>query len=641
MMSLFVIFIFSAVVIGAGAMLAPAWPTRQPRIGLSAALTLGVVIGGALLWSMLFGWDTLVIDYLLFALITTIFLGGTLSYGQMRAEQQGEELSDADQGWPGPHDLLFFAFSALVFVIPALVLPVPLDTDAQGFGYLALMARLGGNFETLAPFHPEVTYLYAPGFPLLVAYLSQQLGLGIHSVQMGVAAVLSLLCVWLAYDLGAEVRDKRLGRTFALAMLGGLGLFTAYMDSHYTTVLALVFALAFVIYALRTLRDGYRADMVGAGLMLGAVVISHPDTTIILVLGYGPWLLTLWFGQPRPTRRRWLMLALVVPFIAGVAIAPWLWRIRPLLSGELLSPFTRSTDYLRTMLTLHGMWIVPVSLIGIVLGLRQRSQAAILAVGWLVMVVDFAALGIAEALFPWLPLFRYDYPFSVAWHGPIIPYTILGGTGLLCLWDRFFRARLEAILHRYAYGLIGAGIVAALLALTFNGQILALSKGRIGFFGAFASHADVQAMTWLRDNTPPEARVLNFPGTNFDNSHEGDWVPVIAERDSVYYRWQPFFHNMEASIAEQDRLRAFWHNPADPAHAPLLAAAGIDYVIVPQIIGNPDSFATAWRWNQPFAWNFEMDSAVANAPYLSLVFEADGAQVFRLAEQRQNGPEEE
>src|SRR5690606_14289692 len=132
-MPLFVIFIFGTVVVGAGAMLAPAWPTREPRIGLAGALALALVIGGALFVAMLTGWDTLVIDYLLFVLVTTIFLGGTLSYGQKRAEERGEELLDADQGWPGPRDLLFFCLVALVFVLPALALPVPLDTDAQGF----------------------------------------------------------------------------------------------------------------------------------------------------------------------------------------------------------------------------------------------------------------------------------------------------------------------------------------------------------------------------------------------------------------------------------------------------------------------------------------------------------------------------
>ena len=168
-MPLFVIFVFGAVVIGAGAMLAPAWPSAQPRIGYISALALGLVMGGAIFWAMLFGWNTLVIDYLLFALVVTIFLMGTLSFGQKRAEARGEVLEDADQGWPGPHDLLLLLVAALVFVIPAMILPVPLDTDAQGFGYLAVMTKLGGSFKTLAPWHPEIEYLYAPGFSLLIA----------------------------------------------------------------------------------------------------------------------------------------------------------------------------------------------------------------------------------------------------------------------------------------------------------------------------------------------------------------------------------------------------------------------------------------------------------------------------------------
>ncbi len=161
-MILFVMFIFAAVVIGAGAMLAPAWPTHQPRIALLAALALGLVIGGAVFWAMLFGWNTLVVDYLLFALVSSIFLFGTLSYGQKRAEKRGETLLDADQGWTSGRDLLLFGFAALIFIIPALIVPVPLDTDAQGFGYLALMARLGGGFDTLAPFHPEITTSIRP-----------------------------------------------------------------------------------------------------------------------------------------------------------------------------------------------------------------------------------------------------------------------------------------------------------------------------------------------------------------------------------------------------------------------------------------------------------------------------------------------
>lgn len=657
-MPLFTIFVFGAVVFGSGTLLSPAWPTRQPRIGLAAALALALVVGGAVFWAMLFGWSTLVIDYLLFALITTIFLGGTLAYAQTRAEAKGETLTDANQGWPGPQDLAFLGLVGLLATLPALALPVPLDTDAQGFGYLALMSRLGGSFDTLGPFNPDIHYLYAPGFSAITAYLSGQLGQSLSSVQFGMGAVLVLMCVWLAYDFGAELADKPLGRAMSVAMMGGLGLYLAYLDSHYTSLMGLVFALAFLTYAFRYLRYRYVVDAVAAGLMLGAVVITHPDTTIILGLGFAPWLLLMWFGEDRPTPRIWLVMAAGIPLVALLAVLPWLLHMLPLLGSDIVSPFSRDVGHWRVMVFYHGVVIVPVALVGAVVALRARKQAALLAVGWLALVVDFSMTGILETLLPGLlaPVVRYDYPFSIAWHGPIIPYTILGGFGLLWLYQRFVAVRWGALLYRYLYVILGGAAALALLAAILSVPILRFSKDKVAFFGAFASHDDVRALEWIRRNTPLESRLLNFPPPQ-----EGDWVPVIAERDSVYYRWQPFFHVTEERqgqeaermqawqgqidpqdvaymqrsgqgfvTAEQARLFAFWRDPADDAHAEALKAFGIDYVVVPQIVGNPDSFADAFRWRAPFAWQVQMQSAVSDAAYLELVFDSHGAQVYRV-----------
>ncbi len=633
-MTLFVIFIFGAVIIGAGAMLAPAFPTSQPRIGLSAAFALGLVIGGTIFWAALFGWNTLVVDYLMFALVTSIFLFGTLSYGQKRAEARGAILLDADQGWTSGRDLLLFAVIALVFVIPALILPVPLDTDAQGFGYLGLMAKLGGSFDTLAPFHPEVTYLYAPGFTALIAYLSGQLNLPLHEIQFGVAAVLGLINVWVMYDLGAELRDKRLGRAMALAAMIGLGLFLAYMDSHMTSLLALIFAGACITFMLRWLFHRRLFDLIAAGLMLGAVVICHPDTTIILGLGLAPWMFTIWLGQPRPTVRAWLALAVGTPVIALVAISPWIISIMPLLGGDIVSPFTRDPGYAVVMLVYHGILIVPIALIGLVTGLRRRDQAVLLSIGWLVLALDFAAVGVTETLLGGvLPaLFRYDYPFSIAWHAPIIPYSILGGMGLLWLWDRFAEARFGAALHRAAPLITSIAIVGLVVIGLLHQPILAFSKGRVGFFGAFSSAADVEAMRWLKDNTPREAVILNHPGP-----HEADWVPVIAERRTVYFRPQPFFRGTEAIEALQESLLPFWRDPSDPANADRLRAAGIEYVIVPQVIAAPETLADMFRWRPPIADIIVPAVPVSSAPYLTLVFDRDGAQVYRIDDPVETG----
>jgi len=73
---------------------------------------------------------------------------------------------------------------------------------------------------------------------------------------------------------------------------------------------------------------------------------------------------------------------------------------------------------------------------------RRRTPIDVLMIGWLALVIDFSSFGLVQHVLPatWL---KYDYPFSIAWHGPIIPYLFLGGTALLWLIDRVGRARAE------------------------------------------------------------------------------------------------------------------------------------------------------------------------------------------------------
>jgi hypothetical protein len=389
-MPIFVIFVFGSIVMGAGSMLAPALPTRGPRIGLAAALVLAIVVVGALGYAALFRWDTLIIDYMWFAMLVGIFLLGTMSAGMFRSEAAGG-LKEYG-GWPGPRELSFFLMVAILFAAPALVLPVPLDTDAQGFGFLALALKSGGSLTTLAPFHPEINWLYSPGLPALVAYLGHQLNAGLQSIQLAVGAVLSFVFVWVAYDFGNELdpdETRRTGIVTAVCALIGTGLIAADLDSHYPALLGLVFALAFLTFAIRFLRDGKRADFLAAAITLAGVPLAQPDMTIILILGYVPWLLTMWLARPRPTVRRWLGLAVGIPVIALIGISPWLMRIAPLLRSSIQSPFEISTRHLLVIFAYHGGLIVILSVIGIVIALRRRNAVDLLMVVWLALIIDF------------------------------------------------------------------------------------------------------------------------------------------------------------------------------------------------------------------------------------------------------------
>lgn len=623
-MDILVYLVLVGVLLGLGLLAATIFPLRGARIGLGAVVFLALIVDGTWFLAPLVGWSARLADgvwLIAFVLLAAGALGSSAYYRQ-RPHLSGFE-------WPSRRDGLFLLLIIALFGVVVAVLPVPLDTDAQGFGYLALMLRDGGEYTTLAPWYPRIDYLYSPAFPGLLAHLSARFDVGIHTLQLVAGAAVAVLFIWTTYDLGCELDGPRTGRAFMLAATLGTGLFTAFMDSHYTALLALTFSLAFLTFVFGFLNTGRWSSALGAVLCLAGVPLTQPDTTIALITGYAPWLLVIWLANPRPSRRVWLGITAVIPLVALGLVLPWLLDIRPLLESDIESPFAVSSSHWRTLVLMHGGLVVALAALGAVIGLRRRTPAQLLALVWLAGIVEFSSLGLLEKTFPSLmePLLKYDYPFSLAWHGPIIPYTILGGLALVWLADRMGSERVDRWVHRAALPLFGLGLIALAGIVVAFDPLLELSKDSpLRLYGAFSSAADVKAMEWLRHHTPPDTRVLNHPGP-----HEADWAPVISERNTVFFRPQPFFQNTGAVEDQQETLRAFWQNPADPKNAELLAACGVQYVLVPQVFGSPDSLDNMLRWRPPLdeAASY-LDSPVSAAPYLRLVYDRDGAQVYEV-----------
>jgi hypothetical protein len=167
-------------------------------------------------------------------------------------------------------------------------------------------------------------------------------------------------------------------------------------------------------------------------------------------------------------------------------------------------------------------------------------------------------------------------------------------------------------------GIVVAGLATAL----FANPIIQLSKGRVYIVGAFSSLADLEAMAWIKNNTPADSFILNYPGI------EGDWAPVLTERKTVQFREQLFYIGAEPAWSLQEAMVAAYHDPASPASEQSIREAGIDYILVPQVIGRPDSFAEAMRWRPPFIQ--PMHSSFANTSYLELVQDFSGAQIYKV-----------
>ena len=581
-MSLFIFFIFGAVLLGAGAMLSPAWPTTQPRVALAATLCLALVVGGAVFYAEAFGWDTLVVDYLLFALLSGVVLGGTLSTAQARAEARGERLEDRDQGWPGPGDLAFFAFAALLLLVPVFHLAAPLGKHGAILGIHSLAVREGGSFTSLAPYLPDGRVMVSPGFHALSAYLSAQLDQTIPLIQLSVAAVIMLLIVWLAYDFGAELVDKRLGRGMAMATLLCLGLYRSYLDGHFAELLALLFMIAFLLYALRLSRKFNLADIVAAGLMLGAVAYSSLSLAIVTVLGWIA-LLVLVSTQGRgesTARARWA-LTFAIPAVALLGIAPWLVNNLPLIWPITPSPFPADPSNLFAIIHEQGIVITLLALRGVWIGLRASGIfrfVSLLMFTWLLLVIEFSCVGVIGRFLS--PIGVLTNAPNLARHGPILPFMWFGGLALHEMWYERVSAALKARLRNAALPIIA--IAAALLVLLAVAGAFRPFLDVLGFPPPALSQDEVAAMTWLRDNTPPNAIVM---------AADGDaWLPVIAER----------------RVAELHAIRYFeW----DMLALRNLHGAGVNFVYVPA-----DS--------QPPADNsFE------------LVFQQRGARVFQRADE--------
>jgi len=562
-MQLFVVFVIGAVIVGAGAMLSPAWPTRQPRIGLAASFSLALLVGGAVWWAQVFGWDTLVIDYMMFALVSFVVLGGTLSSAQARAEAKGEELADADMGWTGPHDLVFFALVGLIALLPLIWLPLPPGTDVIGTGLQALTARLGGTLDTLAPLLADVQVLHAPGVPAIAAYLSQQMNQPIPYVLYGLSAVAFVLAVWAIYDLGSEIGGKALGRTQGLALLISPPLLIAHFGASVTLMMGWLFLLTALAYLFRLGRGGGRLDWIGSGLMVGAALIVDAAVGLAALLAYAAWLIALLVvpGPERPTRAQWLRLTFGVGAAFLFGAGPWLLNATGLMLEFAGTPGALPRwEFVSSLLVLLPGGILGAA-VGWITGDIWQRRAVALAVVWLVGGL------LAGILLPGLPLLGHlAHPGDVQIASFAPALTLLNGFVLLWLWRRFVPNALQARLRRAIWGILAGGAAIVALAL-FGGQASwdAL-RGLLPLPDVQATRADRDALLWLRDNAPADARILN--------DRDGLWVAVLAERAALVL---PDLHTLP-SVAADANIEALWRD----FDAAALQAADVTHIFVPE-----------------------------------------------------------
>lgn len=259
-MILFITFVFAAVIIGAGAMLAPAWQTERPRIGLAAALILAVIIGGAGLWAVIFQWNTLIVDYLLFGIVSAVILGGTIVQAQ-------QNQADVDSHWFSTRDKIFLAMITSLCLLLALWVAM-----SPWQGHLNDPTRQIMTSQSMQ----AVQSVRSLGFHMLSAYLSSQLHQGIPTVQAGLAIGLALLLTLIAYDFGVELHSATGGYIIASGLFIVVILPILLLTEQYDRLLTVIFVIAALTYILRLSRQVSYRDCVALSVILFTLLLTNP-----------------------------------------------------------------------------------------------------------------------------------------------------------------------------------------------------------------------------------------------------------------------------------------------------------------------------------------------------------------------------
>jgi hypothetical protein len=292
------------------------------------------------------------------------------------------------------------------------------------------------------------------------------------------------------------------------------------MGGGITRSLGYLFSTLVIYHALLLYTTGKRRYCLTTALFAALMILSHALAASVTVISVA--VLFLFYGL----NRRGVINSVITAVLVPVLIAPWLF---PVLSQHgletLLNPFQQTTSIItqwRSMLLEWehllgepGLQLVSVfALLGMI---KYLSDRRFFVPVWL---MAFALLGHSRS---YIGLVHYPLALAAAEY-------LINGLAPLILKEK------PSLVRRYFVFLIATVIG---LQIIIQGLEITLTI-------PYVNAAELNAMEWVSEHTPPDASFLVIsPGSSESSDFLAEWFPALTQRKSVLTpqgrEWLPDF----------------------------------------------------------------------------------------------------
>jgi hypothetical protein len=402
-------------------------------------------------------------------------------------------------------------------------LPAPLWVDsiahAQYVQYILDHARLPAN------------NFYHLGFHLLTALFAKVSNLSISQSLLLVGQLL-----WLETGIAAFVLSRRLSGGALAGLVAALCIWflsplPAYLLTwgRYPLILGSVILPLALVSALNLIEQSVATPRIilFAGIAFAMLAFSQ----IRLVAFYAAFVVTyLIMSRYQKRHSQGHARQIVVPsaiFAAFAFATALIWlglllssgvTLPAILAENLQQPSIDLETAIDVAFTHHGleMWLLAAH--SLIVGIARRSRAAILVLGWTVLLTAFA-------LIP--PVFGALVPSSMIVLMAFLPASILIGDGAQWAYESL------ASPQRSVRAIVGVSAMACISLIGARDMVSIANPATVLFTGA-----DESAMQWINANLPPRSKFLvnsfNWYGAAFVPSDGGGWIPFYTDNSIEY-----------------------------------------------------------------------------------------------------------